>query len=299
MVMDPEDLRAIRQALEDSPRVEASRITVGYARAGPGEGLGGTVRLSGAVGDSTEAAAAETIASEYAPRVVNHLRIDPGLREGIASHPPWEAAVPVEGEVLVGSPDMLSGPEPETMADQLEALSDNQPWDPPSQPWMAPTPAEAVEPRYDGDPDDDEEEDPTLGDESPSAPDLSADQLRQGVTGARAPSLGPEAAVEPAEWRLADPSPASAAPDGDAPSKDYPEMSLGLEYPGAGDPLAGVPALETGAKGADTEFADPARNLSASGAGAGGVARGPQARDEDEETLREDLPEDYPPHIDP
>jgi hypothetical protein len=227
--MDREDLLAIRQALQDAPQVDAGRIDVGVSSDGT------AVTLVGAVADA-EAAAAELIASGYADRVLNELRIDPGLREGISRSVEIEPALPAEGEVLVGSTDMLAGPEPEAMTDQLEALAESQPWDPPDEPWLPPTPESA------------------------------------GTV-----SLG----------------------DGELPGDDepIPGASTGPEYPGVGDPLSGVPAVETGAKGADTAVADPARLLSGSDAGTGGVERGPESRDD--EAIREDLPEDFPPHVEP
>src|SRR5438105_639105 len=223
--MDPEDLLVIKQALEDSPRVDAERIDVIFA---PEESA---VMLVGAAGDFAEAAAAESIASQYADRVLNELRIDPWLREGIPHSGELEPTVPAEGEVLVGAPDMLAGPEPESMTDQLEGFSDNQPWDPPEQPMLPPTAAEWAARASMGDGDVPEDEPAGEADTEGvrrtdyAAPDLTREELAMGLRGARVPSLPPD--TDPATLAVPDPTATERTEPAFADEEPGPELLPG------------------------------------------------------------------------
>jgi hypothetical protein len=83
------------------------------------------------------------LAEEYATSVVNELQVDRGLREGFDDDPlATEPASPTDDEVLIGSTDMLAGPDTTPTQDLAEALDENEPWSPPDVPQLAPTATE-------------------------------------------------------------------------------------------------------------------------------------------------------------
>lgn len=53
-----------------------------------------------------------------------------------------EPASPAGDEVLIGSTDMLAGPDAAPTEDLAEALDENEPWSPPDVPQLAPTATE-------------------------------------------------------------------------------------------------------------------------------------------------------------
>lgn len=286
--MDPEVLTEIKSALEDSDRVDATRISL--------EASGGRVVLRGAVASSDEASAAALIAETRTDRVSNELTIDPNLREGTESPISVERVRPAENEVLIGSTDMLAGPDAAMETDLDRALEENVPWTPPDEPQLAPTEDEyagAASPGAMASPTG-EDPDPDLAHrEDYAAADLAREDLQaDGAT----PSLDPQG-VQPSS--LAQPDPlgreegGAATPDEPDPfPSPVPGASSGLggvgEGTAGGGGVAGEPAVETGARGADTAAADPVRSTGGSMTDAG-TERGPQTRED--EALREDFPE--------
>ncbi|HEX7147934.1 MAG TPA: BON domain-containing protein [Actinomycetota bacterium] len=135
MAVDPDVLEQIRERLRVSTRVGDERIEVATRD--------DDVVLLGAVASPEEATVAAQLAEEYASSVVNELQVDRGLREGFDDDPmDTEPASPAEDEVLIGSTDMLSGPDAAPTEDLAEALDENEPWSPPDVPQLAPTATE-------------------------------------------------------------------------------------------------------------------------------------------------------------
>jgi BON domain len=177
MAVDADVLEEIRERLRVSTRVGDERVEVA-AR-------GDDVVLLGAVASPEEATVAGQLAEQYASSVVNELQIDRGLREGVEEPLDAEPASPAADEVLVGSTDMLAGPDAAPTEDLAEALDENQPWTPPDVPQLAPTATEqrggvpaadrlALEQWEEagGDPDDLLDEEDRAARDGPSAPDL-------------------------------------------------------------------------------------------------------------------------------
>jgi hypothetical protein len=199
MAVDADVLDTIRERLRVSTRVGDERIEVATR--------GGDVVLLGAVATAEEATVAGQLAEEYASSVVNQLQVDRGLREGLEEPLDAEPASPTEDEVLVGSTDMLAGPDAAPTEDLAEALDENEPWTPPDVPQLAPTVTEqrgGVSPRDrlilseweegGGDPDDLLDEEERAARERRSAPDLAAADLQRAAEGGQLPSLDPTAA---------------------------------------------------------------------------------------------------------
>jgi hypothetical protein len=159
MAFDEETLATIRDALDRSERVDASRIDLTG-------GDGGPVVLAGSVASDEEATAAGMVVEQHVSAVENRLRVDPGIREDTTGAP-------------------VSGPAPQTddvTTDVDEALAENVPWDPPDAPSTPPTPAEQrgstdrdgqVPPAADAGPVANPDE------ITPSAPDLSQAELER------------------------------------------------------------------------------------------------------------------------
>jgi hypothetical protein len=286
--LDPEILDEIKLALEDSDRVDATRIVLESDETG--------VILRGAVASSDEASAAALIAEARADNVANELTIDPALREGIEAPLSVEPVQPAENEVLVGSTDMLAGPDAAMETDLGRALEENVPWTPPDEPQMAPTEEEyggATSPGALDSPSGEDPDPDLVHREDYAAADLSREDLT--APGA-APSLDPQG-VQPSSLAQADP--VGLEEGGEAPPDDpepfppqVPGASTGIggvgEGTAGGGSVSGVPATETGARGADTAAADPARSTGGTMSDAG-TERGPQARED--EALREDFPD--------
>ncbi|CAN5297988.1 hypothetical protein BH20ACT9_BH20ACT9_10860 [soil metagenome] len=173
MVMDDETLARVRAALDESPRVDARRVDVA---AGPEE-----VLLRGTVATPEEATVAGLVAEQHAVNVRNQLAVDANLREGTAEPTAAEATLPATDEVLVGELDMTAGDQPH-VTDMAEALDRNEPVDPPDEPMLAPTTAEERG-TLDRDTRDapiaEEGPVPDPDEVAPSAPDLSAEELRR------------------------------------------------------------------------------------------------------------------------
>lgn len=286
---DAQDLDEIRQALEDSEKVDATRIEVTVD--------GTTVVLRGSVADSSQGHLAELLVGHYASDIRNELRVDAGFREGAEEPQPVEEAIPAEGEILVGSTDMLAGPGAAATSDVSRALEENLPWDPPDEPSLASAPAElrGASGFGDGGPVD-EIADEAAAEELPAAADLTRQDLEASARGAAPPSID-ETAVPARD--VAEPDPAGRDPFGHTPPEgadDFPPMVPGTE-PGlggvgegtaGGGSVSGVPATETGSLGADTAAADPARSTGGTMTDSG-TERGPQAREDP--PLREDFPD--------
>jgi BON domain len=199
--MDLDVLERIRERLRVSTRVGDERIEVATRD--------DDVVLLGAVASPEEATVAGQLAEEYASSVVNELQVDRGLREGFDEDPmDTEPASPAEDEVLIGSTDMLAGPDAAPTEDLAEALAENEPWSPPDVPQLAPTGTEqrGGVPAADrlalseweeagGDPDDLLDDEDRAARDGTSAPDLAPADLERAADGGQLPSLDPTAAT--------------------------------------------------------------------------------------------------------
>jgi hypothetical protein len=134
MAVDADVLERIRERLRVSTRVGDERIEVATRD--------DDVVLLGAVATPEEATVAEQLAEEYAGSVVNELAVDRLLRDYVEDPTPTEQASPAEDEVLLGSTDMLAGPDASPAEDLDEALGENEPWMPPDVPQLGPTATE-------------------------------------------------------------------------------------------------------------------------------------------------------------
>jgi len=158
---DQGSLDVIREALADSGGVELDRVELSLDD--------GAVVLRGAVSTTEQASLAEMLAEQHAGEVRNLLRVDSGLREdhsdpatvadeararaaddGLpgelqAQDRPrledWSAQTTQQTDVVPQDPGMERLEERST-SDISEALGENVPWDPPTQPHLPPTAAE-------------------------------------------------------------------------------------------------------------------------------------------------------------
>ena len=303
MAVDVDVLERIRERLRVSTRVGDERIEVATRD--------DDVVLLGAVATPEEATVAGQLAEEYADSVVNELQVDRGLREGIEEPLDTEPASPAGDEELVGSTDMLAGPETVPTQDLAEALDENEPWTPPDVPQLAPTATEQrggvpaadalalSEWEEGGEPDDLLDEEDRADREGRSAPDLAAADLERAAEGVELPSLDPTAAT-PGGDPEAEPSPPETGGYGQDMVSQVPGTVAGPgavgEYETEGGELGSVPALETGAIGADTAPSDPARDASGGVQKFPGTDRGPAAPEdrairgeiEDDEEIEDD-----------
>jgi BON domain len=296
MAVDAEVLEQIRERLRVSTRVGDERIEVATRD--------DDVVLLGAVATPEEATVAGQLAEEYATSVVNELQVDRGLREGIEEPQDTEPASPAGDEVLIGSTDMLAGPDAAPTEDLAEALDENEPWTPPDVPQLAPTATEQrggwaqedaialSEWEAGGDPDDLLDDEDRAARDGISAPDLAAADLDRAAEGGQLPSLDPTAAT-PGGDPEAEPEPFESGTWADDMVEQVPGTAKGTgavgEYETEGGELGSVPALETGAIGADTSPADPARDASGGVQKVAGTDRGPAAPDD--RAIREEIEE--------
>jgi hypothetical protein len=297
MAVDSEVLERIRERLRVSTRVGDERIEVATR--------GDDVVLLGAAATPEEATVAGQLAEEYATSVVNELQVDRGLREGIEEPQDTEPASPAGDEVLIGSTDMLAGPDAAPTEDLAEALDENEPWTPPDVPQLAPTVTEqrggwaqenalALSEWEDegGEPDDLLDEEDRADRDGVSAPDLAVADLDRAAEGGQLPSLDPTAAT-PGGDPEADPEPFESGTWADDMAEQVPGTAKGPgavgEYETEGGELGSVPALETGAIGADTAPADPARDASGGVEKMAGTDRGPAAPED--RAVREEIEE--------
>ena len=297
MAVDDDVLEEIRERLRVSTRVDDERIEVATRD--------DDVVLLGAVASPEEATVAGQLAEEYASSVVNELQIDRGLRESVEEPLDTEPASPAGDEVLVGSTDMLAGPDASPTEDLAEALDENEPWSPPDVPQLAPTATEqrggwaqenalALSEWEDqgGDPDDLLDEEGRAARDGVSAPDLAPADLERAAEGGQLPSLDPTAAT-PGGDPEAEPEPFETGTWADDMVEQVPGTAPGPgavgEYETDGGALGGTPALETGAIGADTAPADPARDATGGVQKMAGTDRGPAAPDD--RAVREEIEE--------
>lgn len=288
-VADVGDVDEIREALESSEKIDASRIEVSID--------GTSVVLRGSVSDSSQGHLAELLVGHYTSDIRNELRVDTGFREGAEEPQAVEDAIPAEGEILVGSTDMLAGPDAAITSDVNRAFEESEPWDPPDEPSLASTPAELRGTSGFGDGGAvDEISDDVAADELPAAADLTQQDLEASAAGAAPPSIDETAVPQRAE---AEPDPVGVDPLGHTPPEgadDFPPLVPGTETgiggvgegTAGGGSISGVPATETGAIGADTATADPARSTGGTMSDSG-TDRGPQSREDP--PLREDFPD--------
>lgn len=258
----------------------------------------GTVYLRGRVASHEEAdAAAYLVESSVEADVSNELTVDPGLREGIAAPSAVdERIVPAEGEILVGDPDMLAGPDRTIESDLGRATDESVPWDPPETPRIPPTAAEErARPGVVTTGERSEE-----GEPGKAAADLSEADLERMSRGGPVPSLDPERDADAEAEPRADPfgvDMLGRAPDDESLDDRMPRRVPGTESgPGAvgehvtgGGSVGSEIATQTGAAGADTAEADPSRHAGSTSEGTG-THRGPAA--EDDPPLREDFPDE-------
>jgi hypothetical protein len=297
MAVDADVLEQIRERLRVSTRVGDDRIEVATRD--------DDVVLLGAVASPEESTVAGQLAEEYATSVVNELQIDRGLREGFDDDPmDTEPASPAGDEVLIGSTDMLAGPDAAPTEDLAEALDENEPWSPPDVPQLAPTATEQrggwarenalalSEWEEGGDPDDLLDDEDRAARDGVSAPDLAPADLERAAEGGQLPSLDPTAAT-PGGDPEAEPEPFESGTWADDMVEQVPGTAKGPgavgEYETEGGELGSVPALETGAVGADTAPADPARDASGGTQKIAGTDRGPSAPDD--RAVREEIEE--------
>ena len=304
MAVDVDVLERIRERLRVSTRVDDERIEVATRD--------DDVVLLGAVATPEEATVAGQLAEEYADSVVNELQVDRGLREGIEEPVDTEPASPAGDEVLVGSTDMLAGPDTAPTEDLAEALDENEPWSPPDVPQLAPTVTEQrggwaqedalalSEWEEGGEPDDLLDEEDREAREGRSAPDLAAADLERAAEGVELPSLDPTAATAGGDPE-AEPPAAETGGWGEDMVEQVPGTAAGPgavgEYETEGGELGGTPALETGAIGADTAPSDPARDATGGVEKMAGTDRGPAAPDdrairgeiEDDDAIADDV----------
>jgi hypothetical protein len=295
MAVDADVLEQIRERLRVSTRVGDDRIEVATRD--------DDVVLLGAVASPEESTVASQLDEEYATSVVNELQIDRGLREGFDDDPlDTEPASPAGDEVLIGSTDMLAGPDASPTEDLAEALDENEPWSPPDVPQLAPTATEQrggwarenalalSEWEEGGDPDDLLDEEDRAARDGVSAPDLAPADLERAAEGGQLPSLDPTAAT-PGGDPEAEPEPFESGTWADDMVEQVPGTAKGPgavgEYETEGGELGSVPALETGAIGADTAAADPARDASGGTQKIAGTDRGPSAPDD--RAVREEI----------
>ena len=253
MAVDADVLEEIRERLRVSTRVDDERIEVAARD--------DDVVLLGAVASPEEATVAGQLAEEYASSVVNELQIDRGLRDRVEEPLDVEPASPAGDEVLIGSTDMLAGPDAAPTLDLAEALDENEPWSPPDVPQLAPTVTEqrggvAAEDRLaleawdeaGGEPADLLDEEDRAARDGTSAPDLSPADLERVAAGGQLPSLDPTAAG--AGDPEAEPPPAETGGWGEDMVEQVPGTAKGPgavgEYETEGGELGGTPALETG-----------------------------------------------------
>jgi hypothetical protein len=295
MAVDQDVLERIRERLRVSTRVGDERIEVATRD--------DDVVLLGAVATPEEVTVAGQLAEEYADSVVNELQIDRGLRDWVEEPVDTEPASPAGDEVLIGSTDMLAGPDSAPTEDLAEALDENEPWSPPDVPQLAPTATEqrggwaaedalALSEWEDegGDPDDLLDEEDRAARDGRSAPDLAVADLDRAAEGGQLPSLDPTAAT-PGGDPEAEPEPFESGTWADDMVEQVPGTAKGPgavgEYETEGGELGSVPALETGAIGADTAAADPARDASGGVQKIAGTDRGPAAPDD--RAVREEI----------
>ena len=144
-----------------------------------------------------------------------------------------------------------------------------------------------------GDPDDLLDEEDRAARDGPAAPDLAAAELEHAADGGQLPSLDPTGAT-PGGDPEAEPRPAETGGWGEDMVEQVPGTATG---PGAvgeseveGGTVGGVPALESGAVGADTAPSDPARDATGGVQKIAGTDRGPAAPED--RAIRGEIEED-------
>jgi hypothetical protein len=188
-----DEVEAIRAALEESPRVDERRISVQIEH--------GEVVLRGAVATPREASVAALIAEREVPEAINAIQIDPALREGVGEPDPPDPLDDI---------DRLEPEDTGMTTDLDEALDENEPYEPPDEPFLGgPDHEEPDAEPLPGTVDADEPDlDPITQDErvGPAAADLTAEDLREAAEGGGdLPSLDPDARPEdPADEREAE-----------------------------------------------------------------------------------------------
>jgi hypothetical protein len=288
--VEPPELAEVWAALVEDQGVDTRRVVIAVRD--------GALVIGGAVGSPEEVDRALSVVSGFGVSVVDRLQVDLALREDDQEPLRAERVEPADpDELLIGSADMLAGPEATITEDLTRAFDENEPLEPPEQPLFPPTPAEARRARTPT------AEEPTIdadeaADDRPAAADLTEQDLRQAAAGHSLPALDPELDATQDDSGA---EPGGVDELGSAPSEadaqdEFPPRVPGTgPGPGAvgeptteGGPLGGTPATETGAAGSDSASADPARG------GSGGVQEtgepGPQA--EDDPALRDEPPTD-------
>lgn len=177
---DPQALDVIAEALDNAQGVDASRVILALDD-------DGTVLMTGAVASAEQASEAGLVVEELSEGVRNELRIDPLLREDPtqqdAGHGEEQADSSRRGTELA-----ISEHGGEVVTDVQESLDENIPLDPPTEPVLVPTAAEARgifdqsqtdEPTAEAGPLSAEEADAT----EPSLADMTASELARTARG--------------------------------------------------------------------------------------------------------------------
>jgi hypothetical protein len=181
---EPPDLGEVAAALHDDEGVDDRRVVLAMR--------GGSLVVGGSVASPEEADRALLVAERFGLPVVDRLQVDPALREGTERPPAAEEAEPLEDEVLVGSTDMLAGPDAEITDDLQRSLDENEPLEPPEEPLFPPTPGTERGATAAGGTGPDLDADEAVDDERPAAADLTEQDLREAAEGRPLPSLDPE-----------------------------------------------------------------------------------------------------------
>lgn len=286
MALDADTVQQVRARLRVSTAVNDERIEL--ARQGQ------QLVLQGAVATPEEASIALELAEEVAGDVIDDLRVDPDLRSETEDLLDGEPAGAYDDEELIGSVDMLAGPDATFTEDLADALDNNEPWIPPDVESAAPTRLEERmahgDTRWDStsswqtSPDtprslggDDARAPASLG---RAASDLSAADLDAEAHGASPPEFVAGAGNESFDDSTALP-PRESGTWADDMVTQVPGTARGSgamsEAAQDGGAWGGTAAVETGAVGLDTAAADPARNTPQRDAA---TDRGPESRDD-------------------
>ena len=133
MPIDPDQPATVLEALQASDAVDARAIDVAAD--------GDVLVLRGSVATFEESAAAAGVAEAHADEVRNELSVDVNLREGLDAAEP-EQQRQVADSMRTSSFNPVEEPD-DLVEDMQDSLTENVPWDPPTDAVEVPTRAEA------------------------------------------------------------------------------------------------------------------------------------------------------------